>query len=114
MVDAGGRLRAVERTDACAQEAARVAGQQLDEAGVLAGEGFKVRQEYVTRAANAYLGTCGLVGSAEVTEGGTTVVVTVNTTYEPALLDVVPNGGWGITGRGSALLVHGVKEAENG
>ncbi|MCX5209477.1 hypothetical protein OG689_09305 [Kitasatospora sp. NBC_00240] len=117
VVDAGGRLRAVERTDACAQEAARVAGQQLDEAGVLQGQGFKVRQEYVQRAAVAYLGTCHLVGgsgSAEIADGGTRVVVTVNATYEPALLDLVPNGGWGITGRGSALLVHGVKEAENG
>ncbi|MET9611623.1 hypothetical protein [Kitasatospora indigofera] len=114
VVDAGGRLRAVERTDACAQEAARAAGQQLDEAGVLQGDGFKVRQDYVQRAADAYLRTCGLTGSVGLADGGTRVVVTVNTTYEPALLDLVPSGGWGITGRGSALLVHGVKEAENG
>ena len=114
VVDAGGRLRAIENTDARAQEAARVAGQQLDEAGVLQGEGFKVQEEYAAQAANSYLGLYGLSGSAELTHDGTGVVVTVHTTYKPALLGLVPKNGWGITGRGSAILVHGVKKAENG
>ncbi|MFC8448103.1 hypothetical protein [Kitasatospora sp. NPDC057223] len=114
VVDAGGRLRAIENTDARAQEAARVAGQQLDEAGVLQGRGFKVLEAYASQAANAYLGLFGLSGSASLTADGTGVVVTVSTTYKPALLSLVPKNGWGITGRGSAILVHGVKKAENG
>ena len=114
VVDAGGRLRAVENTDARAQEAARAAGQQLDEAGVLQGQGFKVRQDYAAQAANAYLGLYGLTGDARLTADGTGVVVTVTTSYHPALLDLVPTGGWEIRGEGSAILVHGVKKAENG
>ena len=114
VVDAGGRLRAIENTDARAQEAARVAGQQLDEAGVLQGRGFKVQEAYASQAANAYLALYDLSGSASLTADGTGVVVTVSTTYKPALLSLVPKDGWGITGRGSAILVHGVKKAENG
>lgn len=114
VVDAGGRLRAVENTDALAQEAARVVGQQLDEASVLQGQGFKVRQDYAARAANAYLGLAGLSGDVVLTDDGTGVIVTVRTTYRPALLDLVPTGGWEIRGEGSAILVHGVKKAENG
>lgn len=113
VVDAGGRLRAIENTDARAMEAARVAGQQLDEAAVLQGQGYRVKLDDAQKAADAYLALYGLSGHVALGDGGTEVTVTVNTTYEPVLLSVVTSG-MAVTGKGTATLVHGVKEAENG
>ncbi|WP_217680846.1 hypothetical protein [Kitasatospora sp. SUK 42] len=111
VIDAGGRLRVAERTDAYAQEAARVGGQQLDQAAVLQGKGFKVQQEYVRQAADAYLGLYGLrVGEVEFSGDGRVVTVTVQADYRPVLLGAL--GERKVTGKGSATLVHGVEKAE--
>lgn len=111
VIDAGGRLRVAERTDACAQEAARVGGQQLDQAAVLQGKGFKVRQDYVRQAADAYLKFCELrAGDVEFSDDGKVVTVTVQADYRPVLLGAL--GERKVTGRGSATLVHGVEKAE--
>ncbi|MFF0409349.1 hypothetical protein ACFYUY_02785 [Kitasatospora sp. NPDC004745] len=111
VIDAGGRLRVAERTDAYAQEAARVGGQQLDQAAVLQGKGFKVRQDYVRQAADAYLVLYGLrVGEVEFSGDGKVVTVTVQADYRPVLLGAL--GERKVTGKGSATLVHGVEKAE--
>ncbi|MFJ2577771.1 hypothetical protein [Kitasatospora aureofaciens] len=111
VVDVGGRLRVAERTDAYAQEAARVGGQQLDQAAVLQGKGVKVKQEYVKQAANAYLGVYGLkAAQVDFSADGTVVTVTVESDFRPVLL-----GRFGerkVLGKGSATLVHGVEKAE--
>ncbi|MFD0279397.1 hypothetical protein ACFVHB_36640 [Kitasatospora sp. NPDC127111] len=111
VVDAGGRLRVAERTDAYAQEAARVGGQQLDEAAVLRGEGYKVQEKYVQDAADSYLALYHLKAeSVTFSPDGTVVTVTVTADYKPALLGEL--GKQKVTGKGSATLVHGVKKAE--
>ncbi|MFJ9839449.1 hypothetical protein ACIRYZ_03140 [Kitasatospora sp. NPDC101155] len=111
VIDAGGRLRVAERTDAYAQEAARVGGQQLDQAAVLQGKGFKVRQDYVKQAADAYLGLYGLhVDGVEFSGDGKVITVTVRADYRPVLLGAL--GQRKVTGKGSATLVHGVEKAE--
>ncbi|MBV6697905.1 hypothetical protein KV557_12300 [Kitasatospora aureofaciens] len=111
VVDVGGRLRVAERTDAYAQEAARVGGQQLDQAAVLQGKGVKVKQKYVEQAANAYLGLYGLkAAQVDFSADGTVVTVTVESDFRPVLL-----GRFGerkVLGKGSATLVHGVEKAE--
>ncbi|KJS55680.1 hypothetical protein VM98_11950 [Streptomyces rubellomurinus subsp. indigoferus] len=111
VVDVGGRLRVAERTDAYAQEAARVGGQQLDQAAVLQGQGIKVQQEYVREAADAYLAMYGLrADEIDFSDDGRVVTVTVRADFTPVLL-----GGLGkrkVTGKGSATLVHGVEKAE--
>ncbi|MFH8380382.1 hypothetical protein ACH4E7_05515 [Kitasatospora sp. NPDC018058] len=111
VIDAGGRLRVAERTDAYAQEAARVGGQQLDQAAVLQGKGFKVKQDYVRRAADAYLGLYGLrAGDVAFSGDGKVVTITVQADYRPVLLGAL--GERKVTGKGSATLVHGVEKAE--
>ncbi|WP_327682942.1 hypothetical protein [Kitasatospora sp. NBC_00458] len=111
IIDAGGKLRAAENTDAYAQEAARVAGQQLDEAALLRGEGYRVQHQYAEEAANSYLALYGLrAKSVGFSPDGASVDITVETEYRPVLLTGLAN--WKITGKGSAALVHGVKEAE--
>ncbi|MFB7122841.1 MULTISPECIES: hypothetical protein [Streptomycetaceae] len=111
VIDAGGRLRVAERTDAYALEAARVGGQQLDRAAVLQGKGFKVQEKYVRDAADAYLGLYGLrAGGIEFSGDGRVVTVTVQADYRPVLLGAL--GERKVTGKGSATLVHGVEKAE--
>ncbi|MFI6844040.1 hypothetical protein OG535_31995 [Kitasatospora sp. NBC_00085] len=111
VVDAGGRLRVAERTDAYAQEAARVGGQQLDEAAVLRGEGYRVKEQYVKDAADSYLALYHLKAAAVAfSPDGTAVTVTVEADYKPALLGEL--GKQKVTGKGSATLVHGVEKAE--
>lgn len=111
VIDAGAKLRLIETTDGRAQEAARMAGQQLDEATLLRGEGYRVKREYVRQAADSYLALYGLSADlVDFRDGGETVVVTVHTRFRPALLAGLANVD--VTGEGRATLVHGVKKAE--
>ncbi|MFB7471787.1 pilus assembly protein TadG-related protein [Kitasatospora sp. NPDC056184] len=111
VVDAGGKLRLAERVDSYAQEAARVGGQQLDEAALLQGQGYKVQRAYVEEAANSYLRLYGLsTDRVEFLDDGATVEITVRAEYHPVLLGDL--GKRKVTGKGRATLVHGVKEAE--
>ncbi|MER5351478.1 hypothetical protein ABT093_14235 [Kitasatospora sp. NPDC002551] len=111
VIDAGGKLRLAERVDGYAQEAARVGGQQLDEAALLQGEGYKVKRAYVEEAANSYLKLFGLNAyKVEFLDDGATVVITVRAEFRPIMLGDL--GLVKVTGKGSATLVHGVKEAE--
>ncbi|MFF2353088.1 hypothetical protein ACFVVL_25280 [Kitasatospora sp. NPDC058115] len=111
VIDAGGKLRMAERVDGYAQEAARVGGQQLDEAALLQGQGYKVKRAYVEEAANSYLRLYGLSArTVEFLDDGATVRITVEAEFSPVMLGDLAKRK--VTGRGSATLVHGVKEAE--
>ncbi|MER7703129.1 hypothetical protein ABTX81_09550 [Kitasatospora sp. NPDC097605] len=111
VVDAGGKLRLAEQVDGYAQEAARVGGQQLDEAALLQGQGYKVKRAYVEEAANSYLKLYGLSAHrVEFLDDGATVVITVQADFRPIMLGDLANVK--VTGKGRATLVHGVKEAE--
>ncbi|MFD9129757.1 hypothetical protein [Kitasatospora sp. NPDC059571] len=117
VLDLGGRLRAVERADARAQEAARAAGQQLDLDAVLQGRGYRVVSEQAAAdAADAYLSAYHLTGRTRLLDDGRTVEVRTTGTYTTALLGlVIPKfTHLDVHGYGRATLVHGITEAENG
>ncbi|WP_377272318.1 pilus assembly protein TadG-related protein [Peterkaempfera sp. SMS 1(5)a] len=114
VIDCGGRLRAVERADALAQEAARAAGQQLDPAAALSGGPLVVDPDAARAAAQKYLADNGVQGEAVVAPDGRSIHVTVDGEYDTALLGVISIGSMTVHGEGSAALVHGVGEAENG
>jgi hypothetical protein len=114
VVDCGGRLRAIERADAVAQEAARAGGQQIDIASALAGKPISVDPAAAQAAAHAYLAANGSRGSVSVDPDGRTIRVTVDGQYGTAVLGVVGIGSMTVHGKGEASLVHGVEEAENG
>lgn len=54
-IDGGGKLRATERADAVAMEAARAAGQAIDPASAVTGTEIRVDPEAAQAAAYAYL-----------------------------------------------------------
>ncbi|GJF27331.1 hypothetical protein KNE206_00310 [Kitasatospora sp. NE20-6] len=115
VLDLGGRLRAVERADARAQEAARAAVQQLDVDAVLSGKGYRILDGPAAEAAAAYLRPYGLTAETRLVDDGT-VEVHATGTYTTALLGgVLPDfTHLEVHGSGRATLVHGITEAENG
>ncbi|MFG2818217.1 hypothetical protein ACGFX4_02215 [Kitasatospora sp. NPDC048365] len=113
VLDFGGRLRAIENADARAQEAARFAGQQLDEKALRDGLGYRLVQSTARDAALTYLQRLGLRGNVNFPDPQT-ITVTVDTEYRTALLGAVRINTLSVHGHGKATLLHGVTEAENG
>jgi hypothetical protein len=118
VLECGGRLRAIEQADACAQEAARVVGQQLDETAALQGKGYLIRpdQPSAQQAVDDYLSLapCNRMRGAVSFKDDRTVQVRVDTQYDTALLAGVGVTSLAVSGQGVATLVYGIKDAENG
>lgn len=102
VVDGGGRLQALAKAEATAQEAARTGAQSLDYGQAIEGNGFSVDADGgAVTAAQAYLHQAGVTGT--VTPDGNRLQVTVTATYSP----VFPFfGSWQVTGHGSAVLLY--------
>ncbi|MFD9356450.1 pilus assembly protein TadG-related protein [Streptomyces sp. NPDC060031] len=111
-IDGGGKLRATERADALAMEAARAAGQAIDPAAAVNGEAVRVDPAAAQAAAQAYLARAGSQGSTALSADGTQLSITVHDTYSPLFLPVLGIGSMEVTGHGSARLLHGVTRPE--
>ncbi|MGW1768228.1 hypothetical protein ACWCQL_29815 [Streptomyces sp. NPDC002073] len=109
-IDGAGKLRATERADAVAMEAARAAGQALDGARAVAGDGVRADPEGAAAAARAYLARAGARGSVALSTDGTQLTVTVSDTYPTTFLAVAGIGSLSVSGHGSARLLHGAPE----
>jgi hypothetical protein len=107
VVDGGAKLRAVQRADHVAAEAARAAGQAVDPAALAAGDARVDRQAAVD-AANGFLAAAQATGAASISADGTTIVVTVTSTAPTVFLDLIGVSEFTVTGHGTAVLVHAV------
>ncbi|WP_236655675.1 TadE/TadG family type IV pilus assembly protein [Streptacidiphilus carbonis] len=105
VLDGGGRLRAIERADALADEAARAGGQQIDQAALLQGKGIRLDPRAAENAANAYLGANGVTGTPVADDR--TITVNVTMTYHTVMLSLFGFGDITVGGHGSARLVPG-------
>jgi Flp pilus assembly protein TadG len=112
LVDGGGKLRATERADAIAMEAARAGGQAIDPGQAIPGNAVVVDPAGARAAATAYLNKAGVTGSVTVSGDGKTLTVRVNTTYATRFLSIVGVGSMQVTGHGKATLIHGVVAPE--
>lgn len=113
VLDGGGRLRAYERADALAQEAARAGGQQINRAALLQGHGLQLDTTAAKQQALDYL-TANGIDSRNVlitTTGNTLIKVKFTTTYHTALLGLIGFDQLGVQGVGQARLVPGVSKA---
>ncbi|MGW3312061.1 pilus assembly protein TadG-related protein [Streptomyces sp. NPDC001073] len=111
-VDGGSKLRAVERADYIAGEAARAGGQAIDPAQAITGTAIVVDPQDAQAAAQAYLHSAGATGTVTVSADGKTLSVTVTSSYATKFLPVVGVDNLAVTGHGEATLLHGVTAPE--
>jgi Flp pilus assembly protein TadG len=113
-VDGGSKMRATERADYIAGEAARAGGQAIDPADAISGRAIVVDPQAAAAAAQSYLRSAGATGTVSVSGDGRTLTVTVNATYDTKFLPVVGIGSLPVTGHGQATLLNGVTAPEEG
>ncbi|MFD0332314.1 pilus assembly protein TadG-related protein [Streptomyces erythrogriseus] len=111
-VDGGGKMRATERADHVAGEAARAGGQAIDPAAAISGDSIVVKPQDAVAAAQAYLHSVGATGTVSVSADGKTLTVRTTSAYATKFLPVVGIGSMPVTGHGSATLLHGVTAPE--
>ncbi|MFC8094621.1 TadE/TadG family type IV pilus assembly protein [Streptomyces sp. NPDC057301] len=111
-VDGGSKMRAVERADFIAGEAARAGGQAIDPAKAISGEAVVVDPQDAVAAARSYLSSVGATGNVSVSGDGKTLTVTVNDAYDTKFLSVVGIGSLTVAGHGEATLLYGVTAPE--
>ncbi|MEU1623129.1 pilus assembly protein TadG-related protein [Streptomyces sp. NPDC005722] len=112
VLDGGGKLRATERADALALEAARAGGQALDPAAAVTGAAIRVDPAAAEAAATEYLRQAGVHGTVNVSPDRSELSVTVDTAYATRFLHVIGIGSMDVTGHGTATLLHGVDQPE--
>jgi Flp pilus assembly protein TadG len=113
-VDGGSKMRATERADYIAGEAARAGGQAIDPADAISGTAITVDPQAAAAAAQAYLSSAGATGTVSVSGDGKTLNVTVTGSYDTKFLSVVGIGSLSVTGHGKATLLHGVTAPDEG
>jgi Flp pilus assembly protein TadG len=106
VVDGGAKVRAVQRADRVAAEAARAAGQAVDVGRVLQGQAVRVDRRAAMAAATGYLRTAGIEGSTELVGGGTSIAVTTTTTAPTVFLGLICIPRFTVTGAAEVALVH--------
>jgi hypothetical protein len=110
VVDGGGKIRALERADEAAREAARAGTQMLDIPAAVRGERIEVDPAAAGRAARTYLAAAGVEGTVSVS--GSVVTVSTRTVYRPVFLGLVGVGPMAVTGEASATPVVGDDDEE--
>lgn len=111
-VDGGSKMRATERADYIAGEAARAGGQAIDPAEAITGKTIVVDPQDAQAAAQAYLRSAGATGTVSVSGDGKTLNVRVTASYDTKFLSAVGIGSLSVTGHGKATLLHGVTAPE--
>jgi hypothetical protein len=104
-VDGGGKMRALERADNVAAEAARTAGQAINLSEAVAGTADVLDPAAAAAAARAYLTTAGASGTVTISPNQREITVIVSITYDPVMLDLINLGPWTVTGTATAELV---------
>ena len=110
-IDFGGQVHTQQRAYAIAAEAARAAGQQLQPAPAIRGEGTTASPATAAKAARAYLTASGLTGTVQVT-GGTTISVEVRDVYATKFLGIIGITSMTVTGHAQARITRSVGGVE--
>jgi Flp pilus assembly protein TadG len=111
-IDGGSKMRATERADYIAGEAARAGGQAINAAEAISGNAIVADPQDAAGAAQAYLRSAGATGTVSVSGDGKTLTVNVSGSYDTKFLSVVGIGSLSVTGHGKATLLHGVTAPE--
>lgn len=108
VVDGGGRLRAAQRADSLAAEAARAAAQAIDPAAAIQDGAVQMNPNTGVPAATAraYLARAGASGTVSIGADRVTLTVTVTVPFKPVFSGMLTDGSVSATAR--VTLVHGV------
>jgi Flp pilus assembly protein TadG len=106
VVDGGQKLRATQRADNAAAEAARAAVLTVQPGATVRGLTPRVDTAAAIRAAQDYLTAAGVTGSTHVTAGRVTVTTSVS--FLPSVLSLIGLGQQIVTGQATARLARGV------
>lgn len=106
VVDGGSKLRATQRADDAAAEAARAAAQSVQPARTVRGLAPQLDARAAVRAAQAYLAQAGVTGTAVAI--GPRVQVTTTSSFTPTFLSLVGAGTQRVAGRAEVRLARGV------
>src|SRR4051812_6619870 len=105
VVDAGGRVHALQVARRTSGEAARAAAEGLAARSVIAGADPPPDREGAARAARSFLAAAQARG--RVTVPGRTVHVTAETVYEPVFLSIIGLGPMTLTAESEATPTRG-------
>ncbi len=109
VADGGAKIRGIQRADALAADAARIAGQRIDVPDAITGQAPTLDARTSVAAARAYLTARDVTGT--VTTDGTTVTVTVTDTTPTVFLGLIGIHTLTVDGRATATLVPGITGA---
>ncbi|GIH07028.1 hypothetical protein Rhe02_50950 [Rhizocola hellebori] len=104
----GGRIRAFQRADNVAAEAARAAGSAIETGAAISGGAKVIDPARARTAALDYLNAAGATGSVTVSADRTQLTVTAVITYaNPSGLEFIGGAKWQATGVATATLLIG-------
>jgi Flp pilus assembly protein TadG len=110
-LDGGAKIRALQRADNIATEAARAAGQAINAPQAIIGGTKQIDPDLAIAAAQAYIttagATCPAAGCVQIAPDLQHITVTVQVTYQPVVLGLIGVDRWTVTGTTTATLVVG-------
>ena len=104
-VDGGGKIRALQRADHLAAEAARAAGQAIDAPQAIIGGDKVVDPAAAAAAARSYLAAAGATGTVSVADDRQHITVTVTIVNRTVFLGLIGVDTLSSTRQASAVLV---------
>jgi Flp pilus assembly protein TadG len=105
VVDGGGKIRALQRADAVAAQAARAGGQAIVASTAVRGRGAVTDPAQARIAAQNYLSSADVPGTVTVING-TELRVTTSITYDPVFLSIIGVGTQTSTGEAEVRLAQ--------
>lgn len=111
VVDGGGKIRALQKADSVAAQAARAGGQAIQAGEAVRGDGTVIDPVPAKQAAQRYLATAGVDGTVQLING-TTLVVETTTHYQPVFLGIAGVGELTTKGSAEVRLVRGIDGGE--
>lgn len=108
VVDGGAKIRAVQRADTLAAEAARAGGQAIALPPAIVGKPPTADPTAAAAAARAYLTANGVSGTVSITPGGRSLDVEVTTSSPTVFLGLIGVSSIKVHGHARVSLVRGV------
>lgn len=105
VVDLAGQVHAQQHARDVAAQAARVAGQQINAPAAIRGQGVRANPAQAVSAAQAYLNSSDVSGTASIVDG-TTIIVNTSATYNTKFLSIIGLGSMRVTGHAEARITR--------